>query len=70
MAKSMGERESFEDCVNLTFNIFKEDDEKGITHMKILMQLFEPCFSRENKEDNDASSNKTLEDEVGSSRRF
>ena len=67
---SMGEREIFGYFVNLTVTLFKEDVEKCITHMKIFMQLSNPPFNKENKEDNDASSNKTLEDEVGSSRRF
>ena len=70
LVNSIGERESFRDCVNLTVNTFKEDVEKGITHMKILMQLSEPLFNRENKEDNDVSTNKALEDEAESSRRF
>ena len=69
LAKSMGEREIFRYCVNLTVNTFKEDAEKGVTHMKILMQLSEPPFNRPNKEDNDASTSKALEDEVESSRR-
>ena len=70
LAKSMGEMESFIDCVTLMVNIFKEDVEKGITHMKILMQIFEPPFSRENKEDNDSSTSKALEDEADSFKRF
>ena len=66
----MGERESFRDCVNLMVSLFKEDAEKGLTHMKRLMQLCEPPFSRENKEDNDASTSKDQENEAKSSRRF
>ena len=67
---SMGEREIFGYCVNLMVTFFKEDVEKGLSHMKIFMQLSKHPFGRENKEDNDASSNKTLEDEARSSRRF
>ena len=66
----MSKRESFGECVNLTVNTFKEDAEKGLIHMKSLMQLSEPPFSRENKDDKDGSTNKALEDEVESSRRF
>ena len=68
--KSMDERERFIYCVNLIVSTFKEDFEKGLTHMKILMQISEPPFSRENKEENDASMRKSLEDKEESSRRF
>ena len=68
--KSMDEREIFRYCVNLTISTFKEDAEKGLTHMKILMQIYEPPFTKENKEDNDASMRKSLEDKEESSRRF
>ena len=67
--KSMGERESFRYCVNFMVNTFKEDAEKGISHLKIPKQLSEPPFTKQNMEDNDASTSTPLEDEVESSRR-
>ena len=70
LAKSMSERESFGECVNLTINTFKEDVEKGLIHMKNLMQLSQPPFSRANKDDKGVSTNKSFEDETESSRRF
>ena len=53
-----------------TVSTFKEDVEKWLIHMKNLMQLSDPPFSRENKDDKDVSTNEVLEDEVESSRRF
>ena len=70
LAKSMSERESFGECVNLTVSTFKEDAEKGIIHMKNLMQLSEPPFSRSSKDDKDVSTSKSLEDEAESSKRY
>ena len=70
LVNSISEREIFRYYVNLMVTLFKEDVEKGLSHMKIFMQLSKHPFGRENKEDNDASSNKTLEDEARSSRRF
>ena len=70
LAKSMSERESFGECMNLTINTFKEDVEKELIHMKRLMQLSDPPFNRENKDYKDVSTNNALEDEVESSRRF
>ena len=70
LSRSMSERERFRDYVNLMVNTFKEDVEKVLNHMKNLMQLSEPPFSRANKDDNDVSTNKDLEDEAESSRRF
>ena len=69
LAKSMNERESFGECVNLTVSTFKEEVEKGLIHMKSLMQLSDLPFSRANKDDKDLSSRKSLEDEAESSRR-
>ena len=37
LSNSMGERDSFGFWVNLIVILFKEDDEKWITHMKIPM---------------------------------
>ena len=60
LARSMSERESFRECVNLTVNTFKEDAEKGITRMKRIMQLSEPPFSKANKYDKDVGSIKSM----------
>ena len=65
----MGERESFGDCVNIMVNTFKEDVEKDLIHMKILMQISKTPFNSPKKEYNDASTSKALEDEAKSSRR-
>ena len=70
LAKSMSERESFTEFVNLVVNTFKEDAEKWLIHMKNLMQVCEPPFNRANKDDKDVSTRKYLEDEVESSKRF
>ena len=70
LARSMSERERFGDCVNLMVSTFKEDAGKGLIHMKNLMQLSNPHFSRVKKDDKDANTGKALEDEAKSSRRF
>ena len=70
LAKSMSERESFGECVNLTINTFKEDAEKGLIYMKNLMQLSEPPFSRDKKDDREDNTIMAMEDEAESSMRL
>ena len=70
LAKYMSTRGSFSECMNLMVNNSNEDAEKGMIHMKTLMQLSKPPFNKENKHDKDVSTSKSLEDEAESSRRL
>ena len=66
----MSERESFGDYVNLRVRTFKEDAEKGLNHMKGVMQLSEPPFSRDKKDDREDNTIMAMEDEAESSMRL
>ena len=66
----MSEQEIFGECLNLIVSTFKKDAEKGIIHMKNLMQLSDSPFNRANKDDKGVSTSKGFEDEARSSRRF
>ena len=66
----MSEQKIFEDYMNLTVNTFKEDVEKGLNHMKNLIQLSKPPFNKAKKDDKKYDTNKAMEDEDEYSRRF
>ena len=66
---SMNEREGFADLLRITFNTFKEDAERGLVHMKSLLQLEEPPFQQGSKGNNGKGANNANEDEAESVRK-
>ena len=65
----MNKRESFRDLVRIIVSTFKKDAEKGMIHMKILMQLREPLFQRGTEGNKGEEAINTIKDEAESTRK-
>ena len=60
----MNERESFTELVKITVGTFKDDVERGLVHMKILLQLVEPPFQHGQRNIMDDVANNVAEGSI------